>query len=141
MIRKRLQLTLADLIEEAEELTRRLRDLQERHLPDLEVVTDNNRPIRFPLELNWRPYGNEPMPSQVAAEVIGWIHKHLDVHIENLTRYFVDWKEQPDRLDRFPLLTVCFKPAGKSNQQFPPLSAAHWSSAALQLSRTHLSFS
>ena len=94
MTRKRLELTLADLIEEAEELTKRLRGLQERHLSDPEVVTENNRPIRFPLELNWRPYENEPMPSQVAAEVIGWIRNHLDVHLGNLTRYFVDWKEQ-----------------------------------------------
>ena len=81
MIRKRLELTLAELIEEAEELTRRLRDLQERHLPDLDVVTEDNRPIRFPLEVNWRLYEHVTVPSEVATEVSGWIHNHLDVHI------------------------------------------------------------
>jgi DNA-binding transcriptional regulator YiaG len=44
----------------------------------------------------------EGEPSGAAAEVIAWTDR-LRVHLVDLERYFSDWQERPEALDRFSL--------------------------------------
>ncbi len=92
--------TLPELLVEVEQLIEQFLTILRRH--PVEPATEENLPVRLPLNLLWRPGVSEAEPSCVAAEVISWTDL-LRVHLINVQRYFVDWEERPETLAQFPL--------------------------------------
>lgn len=92
--------TLLELVEELEQLIEQFQAILRRR--PVEPATEENLPVRFPLNLRWRPRVGEGEPGGAAAEVIAWTDR-LRVHLVNLRRYFSDWQERPEVLTQFPL--------------------------------------
>ena len=92
--------SVVELIGELEMLTEQLQAIVRRY--PTEPATEENLPVRFPLNLRWRPRTDEGEPRGTAAGVIAWTDQ-LRAHLVNLEQYFSDWQERPEALARFPL--------------------------------------
>lgn len=91
---------LVELVGELEQSTEQFQDIVRRY--PTEPATEENLPVRFPLNLRWRPRVGEGEPLGPAAEVIAWTDQ-LRAHLINLEQYFSDWQDRPEALERFPL--------------------------------------
>lgn len=86
--------SIEDLLGETNRLVEKFRELRERY-PDSLV-------FRYILSMHWRPdVGKTVTEPDVEAgiEYTAALGKYLG----NLSRFFVDWMEQPERFERFPL--------------------------------------
>jgi hypothetical protein len=88
-----LKLTIRQLLQEVQELEGSLRRLR-RCYPHSPATL-------HPFSTNWKPIDQSKCSKDI-VEMDKWT-KSVGIHVKNLTRYYVNWRDRPDDLGRFPL--------------------------------------